>query len=97
MLIDANRAHLANWMPFVSQTNTVADSLAFIRAALPSGKTLFNHATTSVGYASSSEPVVRVGLGSDTLLREVEITWPSGTVQRLKDVAAGSIVDVAEP
>jgi ribosomal-protein-serine acetyltransferase len=32
-LIDTNRAHLANWMPFVSQTNTVADSLAFIRAA----------------------------------------------------------------
>ena len=32
-LIDANRAHLANWMPFVSQTHTIADSLAFIRAA----------------------------------------------------------------
>ena len=33
MLIEANRAHLANWMPFVSQTHTVSDSLAFIRAA----------------------------------------------------------------
>jgi ribosomal-protein-serine acetyltransferase len=32
-LIDANRAHLANWMPFVSQTHTISDSLAFIRAA----------------------------------------------------------------
>ena len=32
-LIDVNRAHLANWMPFVSQTHSVADSLAFIRAA----------------------------------------------------------------
>jgi len=32
-LIDRNRAHLANWMPFVSQTHTVADSLAFISAA----------------------------------------------------------------
>lgn len=32
-LIDVNRAHLANWMPFVSQTHTVSDSLAFIRAA----------------------------------------------------------------
>jgi len=32
-LIDANREHLANWMPFVGQTRTVADSLAFIRAA----------------------------------------------------------------
>ena len=32
-LIDANRAHLAAWMPFVGQTRGVADSLAFIRAA----------------------------------------------------------------
>jgi ribosomal-protein-serine acetyltransferase len=32
-LIDANRAHLAHWMPFVGQTRGVADSLAFIRAA----------------------------------------------------------------
>jgi ribosomal-protein-serine acetyltransferase len=33
LLIDANRAHLASWMPFVGQTRTPADSLAFIRAA----------------------------------------------------------------
>jgi ribosomal-protein-serine acetyltransferase len=32
-LIDANRAHLAHWMPFVGQTRGAADSLAFIRAA----------------------------------------------------------------
>ncbi len=32
-LIEANRAHLAHWMPFVGQTRGVADSLAFIRAA----------------------------------------------------------------
>jgi ribosomal-protein-serine acetyltransferase len=32
-LIEANRAHLAAWMPFVGQTRGVADSLAFIRAA----------------------------------------------------------------
>jgi len=69
---------------------------ARVRATLPSGKMLFNHVTTSVGYASSSEPVVRFGLGADTLMREVEITWPSGTVQRLKDVPAGRIVEVRE-
>jgi ribosomal-protein-serine acetyltransferase len=32
-VIEANRTHLANWMPFVGQTRGVADSLAFIRAA----------------------------------------------------------------
>jgi ribosomal-protein-serine acetyltransferase len=33
-LIDANREHLARWMPFVGQTRSVTDSLAFIRAAV---------------------------------------------------------------
>ncbi len=32
-VIDSNREHLARWMPFVSQTRSVADSLAFIRSA----------------------------------------------------------------
>jgi ribosomal-protein-serine acetyltransferase len=32
-VIEANRAYLAHWMPFVGQTRGVADSLAFIRAA----------------------------------------------------------------
>jgi ribosomal-protein-serine acetyltransferase len=33
-LIDANRAYLARWMPFVGQTRSVEDSLTFIRAAV---------------------------------------------------------------
>ena len=32
-LIDANRAYLARWMPFVGQTRSAADSLAFIGSA----------------------------------------------------------------
>lgn len=33
-LIDANREYLARWMPFVGQTRSAADSLAFIHAAV---------------------------------------------------------------
>ena len=33
-LIEANRAYLARWMPFVGQTRSADDSLAFIRAAM---------------------------------------------------------------
>jgi ribosomal-protein-serine acetyltransferase len=33
-LIDANREHLARWMPFVGQTRSAADSLTFIHAAV---------------------------------------------------------------
>ena len=68
-----------------------------IKLTLADGRTLYNHATTSVGYASSSEPYVRFGLGSATEAREVELIWPSGIVQTLKGVRAGRLVEVREP
>ena len=37
-----------------------------LKATLPDGRVLYNHAQTSVGYACSSEPLVRFGLGVDT-------------------------------
>ena len=37
---------------------------AAVHLTLPDDRNLYNHATTSVGYASSSEPLVRFGLGS---------------------------------
>src|ERR1700722_15231587 len=40
--------------------------------------TQYNHMTTSVGYASSSDGPVHFGLGQDTLAKTVEIQWPSG-------------------
>lgn len=70
---------------------------ARIRVTLPSGAALFNHATTSVGYASSSEPIVRFGLGAAKEASEVEIHWPSGTVQKLQNVASNKLVEVREP
>ena len=49
-------------------------------------------ATTSVGYASSSESVVRFGLGDNRVAERVEIHWPGGRVQTLTNVAADRIV-----
>jgi hypothetical protein len=57
----------------------------------------YNHMTTSVGYASSSGGPVDFGLGSDSKADSVEIHWPSGIVQTLKDVPADQILKVTEP
>jgi hypothetical protein len=57
---------------------------------------LYNHATTSVGYASSSEPLIRFGLGSEDRVKNVEIRWPGGKVQRLEDVAIERVVEIRE-
>lgn len=70
---------------------------AEMKLTAASGLTEYNHVTTSVGYASSSDKRVHFGLGKDTRVRELEITWPSGKVQKLRNIAADQILKVDEP
>jgi hypothetical protein len=69
---------------------------AEVQVTLPDGALLYNHATTSVGYASSSEPIVRFGLGKQTRAQEIRITWPGGLVQTIKDVASGRVLEIQQ-
>jgi hypothetical protein len=55
-----------------------------------------NHATTSVGYGSSSDKRVHFGLGPDTRIDRLELNWPSGTRQALTDIAANQILKIRE-
>ena len=57
----------------------------------------YNHVTTSVGYASSSSRRVHFGLGQDTVVTRLEIRWPSGVRQELRNVPADQILTVREP
>jgi enediyne biosynthesis protein E4 len=56
-----------------------------------------NEMTTAVGYASSVRSVVHFGLGTSDKLSEIEIVWPSGEVQTLKDVAVDQVITAKEP
>lgn len=53
--------------------------------------------TTACGYASSSANPVHFGLGKDASADLVEIHWPSGIVQTLKNVEADRVLLVKEP
>jgi len=70
---------------------------AKIQITLFSGGQLYNHCTTSVGYASSSDATVRFGLGKESSVKTIQVIWPSGTVQELRDVKGDRIVQVQEP
>ncbi len=59
--------------------------------------TQYNHMSTSVGYASSSAGPVHFGLGPDPSAELVEIHWPSGIVQQLRNVTADRVLTVTEP
>jgi enediyne biosynthesis protein E4 len=67
-----------------------------VHVHLPDGRDLYNHATTAVGYACSSEPLVRFGLGANRSVEKIEVRWPGGTTQQLANVAADRVVDVDE-
>jgi NAD(P)-dependent dehydrogenase (short-subunit alcohol dehydrogenase family) len=56
----------------------------------------YNHATTSVGYGSSSDRRVHFGMGSCMQAERLEIVWPSGTQQVLRNIAANQILTVHE-
>ncbi len=70
---------------------------ARIRITTDDGRMLYNEATTSTGYAASSDPRVHFGLGSSRVMSEVEIRWPSGIRQLLHGVAADRVLEVTEP
>jgi hypothetical protein len=65
-------------------------------AADPRWREQWNHMTTAVGYASSSGGPVHFGTGTAKKIDSVEIRWPSGTVQILRDVAADQVLTVRE-
>jgi hypothetical protein len=67
-----------------------------IKVTGESGQVQYNHVTTAGSYASSSDKRVHFGLGADTSIKEIELLWPSGTVQTLRDVKADQVLKIVE-
>ncbi len=91
-------AHAGHWLAvrlIGSESNR--DGLgATVRITLPNGTREYNRATTSVGYASSSEPLVRFGLGPYDRVSEIKVRWPSGRMMALRQVAADQLIHIRE-
>jgi enediyne biosynthesis protein E4 len=49
------------------------------------------------GFLMQGDPRPHFGLGARTQMDRIEIRWPSGTLQVLKDIAADQILKVREP
>lgn len=69
---------------------------ARIRLVSDLGVEQWNHVTTSVGYASSSDRTAHFGLGAARSAKLVEIDWPSGTRQIMKNVTGDRTITVDE-
>ncbi|HXQ79887.1 MAG TPA: FG-GAP-like repeat-containing protein [Opitutaceae bacterium] len=49
------------------------------------------------GVLSSSEPILHFGLGGDTRVRRLTVSWPSGHVQEFSDLAGDRRFTITEP
>jgi len=70
---------------------------AGLRLVTESGREQYGYVSTAGSYLSASDKRVHFGLGRDRIVQLLEITWPSGTVQRLEKIPADQILTVQEP
>jgi hypothetical protein len=61
------------------------------------GRTQSGVCSTASSYQSASDRRVHFGLGGASGVQRVEVRWPSGTVQVLKEIAADRILEIVEP
>ncbi len=94
-----NSGNLNHWLLLDLQgTESNRDAMgAQVKVITGSGRTLYNHVTTSVGFMSSSERRVHFGLGAEEKIASIEIQWPGGKLQKLGETATNQILRVQEP
>ncbi|MBV8907132.1 MAG: CRTAC1 family protein [Acidobacteriia bacterium] len=86
-----------HWLEFALEgTRSNRDGIGARIKLLAGGKAQYNHVAFTAGYASSSAGPVHFGLGGNRTAESVEIRWPSGVVQEIRDVAADRVVAVRE-
>jgi enediyne biosynthesis protein E4 len=70
---------------------------AQVRITTEDGNSQWNHVSTAIGYASSSDNRVHFGLGSNQLIREIQIRWPSGMKQQIRNAGVDRVMTIEEP
>ena len=70
---------------------------AQLRLTTSDGRSQWNEVTTAVGYASSSDSRVHFGFGDNVNVTALEIHWPSGIKQMLRDIPVDRITTIEEP
>jgi hypothetical protein len=69
---------------------------AEVTLVTPSGPQYATVSTAS-SYLSASDKRVHFGLGQESVAQRIEIRWPSGIRQTLKDIPADQMLQIDEP
>jgi enediyne biosynthesis protein E4 len=85
------------WLDLVGRKSSRDAIGAKVKVTTASGRILFNHVSVSVGFMSSSDRRLHLGLGADASVRSLEVTWPSGAIQVLENVGVDRVLRIEEP
>jgi len=88
-----------NWVTFKlvgTRSNRMAIG-AQLKVTTEDGNSQYDIVSTSAGYGASRDPRPHFGLGQFKSVKQLEIRWPSGQRQVLKDLPANQIHRIEEP
>lgn len=77
-------------------TQSNRDGIGAIVRVTAGGVTQMRVICAGDGYASQSSRIAHFGIGTDTAIASLEVTWPSGVVTRLGAQRSGRTVLVSE-
>jgi hypothetical protein len=94
------RNHLANgnhWVEFKLEGTKSNRAAIGARLTIRTGKLVqFNEVRGGASYLSQNDLRLHFGLGSNTKIDSIEISWPSGLAQRLNNLAVDQIYTIEE-
>src|SRR5215471_10086074 len=97
MLLENEGAAANHWLEILLiGTKSNRDGVGATLRLTAAGETHVEQAKGGVSYISASDPRTHFGLGKRSKIELLEFAWPSGQVDRLKDVPADKIIAVRE-
>ncbi len=69
---------------------------ARVTVRLAGGATAWKMVKTGSSYLSQSELPLTFGLGSDRSVQGIDVTWPSGSIERLGSQQAGATIEIEQ-
>jgi enediyne biosynthesis protein E4 len=86
-----------HWLEiYLMGTKSNRDGIGAVLKLTANGATHTEQAKGGMSYMSASDPRIHFGLGKRATIDALQITWPSGAVDTLKDVPVDRIIAVKE-
>ena len=94
--VTSNGNHWVTFQLVGNKSNRMAIG-AQLKLTAEDGNSQYDIVSTSAGYGASRDPRAHFGLGAFKTVKQLEVRWPNGVRQVLKDLSADQIHRVVEP